>query len=90
MNLKDMVKKGQKVRVSFYSRGSLWYVTDSGFEFPVPVGDRGEVGNATFLAEDKAIYCMRQIRKYIQFLDDAREEAKNKTLESNQDLEITD
>lgn len=79
MNLKDMVKGGQKVRISFYSRGSLWYITDSGFEFPVPVGDRGEVGNATFLAEDKAIYFMRYIRKYIQFLDDAREEAKKRS-----------
>lgn len=78
MNLKDMVKSGQKVRISFYSRGSLWYKTDSGFEFPVPVEDRGEVGNATFLAEDKAIYFMRYIRKHIQFLDDAREEARQR------------
>ena len=79
MNLKDMVKRGQKVRISFYSRGSLWYVTDSGFEFPVPVGDRAEVGNATFLAEDKAIYFMRYIRKYMQFLEDARLEAKQRS-----------
>ncbi len=78
MKLKDMVKDGQKVRISFYSRGSLWYKTESGFEFPVPVSDRGEVGNATFLAEDKAIYFMRYIRKYIQFLDDARKAAQNR------------
>jgi hypothetical protein len=79
MNVKDMVNNGQKVRISFYSRGSLWYKTDSGFEFPVPVSDRTEVGNATFLAEDKAIYFMRYIRKYIQFLDDAREMAKKRS-----------
>ena len=79
MNLKDMVKGGQKVRVSFYSRGSLWYITESGFEFPVPVGDRTEVGNATFLAEDKAIYFMRYIRKHMQFLEDARMEAKRRS-----------
>ncbi|MCF7826213.1 MAG: hypothetical protein K9M55_05855 [Candidatus Marinimicrobia bacterium] len=79
MNLKDMVKGGQKVRIRFYSRGSLWYITDSGFEFPVPVGDRKEVGNATFLAEDKAIYFMRYIRKHIQFLDDARLEAQGRS-----------
>ena len=78
MHLKDMVKKGQKVRISFYSRGSLWYRTDSGFEFPVPVGDRHEVGNATFLAEDKAIYFMRYIRKHIQFLEDAKAEARSR------------
>ncbi len=78
MNLKDMVKQGQKVSIRFYSRGSLWYITDSGFEFPVPVNDRTEVGNATFLAEDKAIYFMRYIRKHIKFLEDAREEAKRR------------
>ena len=76
MNLKDMVKNGQKVKISSYSSGNLWYVTDSGFEFPVPVHDRKEVGNATFLAEDKAIYFMRYIRKHIQFLEDAREAAR--------------
>ena len=79
MNLKDMVRAGQKVRISFYSRGNLWYITDSGFEFPVPVGDRAEVGNATFLAEDKAIYFMRYIRKHIQFLENARMEAKRRS-----------
>jgi len=79
MNLKDMVRAGQKVRISFYSRGNLWYITDSGFEFPVPVGDRAEVGNATFLAEDKAIYFMRYIRKHMQFLEDARMEAKRRS-----------
>jgi hypothetical protein len=79
MNLKDMVQRGQKVRLRFYSRGSLWYITDTGFEFPVPVSDRGEVGNATFLAEDKAIYFMRYIRKHMQFLDDARTEAKRRS-----------
>ena len=79
MNLKDMVKGGQKVRISIYSRGSLWYITESGFEFPVPIGDRAEVGNATFLAEDKAIYFMRYIRKHIQFLNDAREEARKRS-----------
>ncbi len=76
MNLKDMVKEGQKVSISFYSRGSLWYITDSGFEFPVPIEDRAEVGNATFLAEEKAIYVRRYIRKYMQFLEDARMEAR--------------
>lgn len=75
MNLKDMVKRGQKVRISSYCSGNLWYKTESGFEFPVPVNDRKEVGNATFLAEDKAIYFMRYIRKHIQFLEDAKAEA---------------
>lgn len=75
MNLKDMVGKGQKVKISCYTSGNLWYMAENGFEFPVPVHDRKEVGNATFLAEDKAIYFMRYIRKHIQYLDDARKSA---------------
>ena len=35
--------------------------TDDGFTFPVPIDD---IGNATFLATDKAIVFMRYIRKY--------------------------
>lgn len=78
MNLKDMVQKGKKVRISSYCSGQLWYKTEGGFEFPVPVNDRKEVGNATFLSEDKAIYFMRYIRRHIQFLEEAKAEAKQK------------
>lgn len=35
--LKEMVQNGQKVRFSHYRNGSLWYHTECGFEFPVPV-----------------------------------------------------
>ena len=79
MNLKDMVARGKKVRITSFCSGQLWYRTEEGFEFPVPVTDRKEVGNATFLAEDKAIYFMRYIRKHMQFLDDARKAAAEKS-----------
>jgi hypothetical protein len=71
MNLKEMVKDQKRVRFSFYREGELWYNTEDGFEFPVPISD---VGNATFLAEDKAILFMRYIRKHLEFLDKARKE----------------
>ena len=38
------------------------------FEFPVPVHDRGEVGTAIFMAEDKALLYMRYIRKHIEMI----------------------
>ena len=80
MNLKDMVARGKKVRISSYCSGQLWYKTEDGFEFPVPVNDRKEVGNARFLPEDKAIYFMRYIRRHIQYLKDAKHEAqRNRT-----------
>lgn len=41
--------------------GNLWYVTELGLEFPVPFDDMGE---ATFLASDRAMLFMRYIRKH--------------------------
>jgi hypothetical protein len=74
-SIKDMVKDNKKVRFSFYRDRQLFYRTESGFEFPVPIDD---IGNATFLAEDKAILFMRYIRKHIKTIDDARaEQAKS-------------
>lgn len=63
--LKEMVENNQKVRFRFYRDGQLWYGTECGFEFPVPIS---EAGTATFLAEDKAILFMRYIRKQMEFL----------------------
>ena len=57
--LKEMVQNNQKVSFRFYRDGQLWYSTECGFEFPVPVS---EAGTATFLAEDKAILFMRHVR----------------------------
>lgn len=60
IEIKDMVKDGKRVRFERYSKGELWYVTEDGFEFPVPVSDTGD---GSFLAEDKAMLFMRWIRK---------------------------
>jgi len=61
MTLKDLVK-GKKVRFRFYRDGELWYATDDGFEFPVPISD---TGTGIFKAEDGAIQFMRWIRKQL-------------------------
>jgi hypothetical protein len=63
--LKEMVSEGKRVKFVRYFDGDLWYTTEDGFEFPVPVVD---IGNATFRAEDKAILFMRYIRKHIAML----------------------
>lgn len=69
-NLKDMVKN-KKVKFSFYRSNELWYKTECGFEFPVPISD---IGNAVFLAEDKALLFMRYIRKYMEEIEKERVE----------------
>lgn len=39
-NLKDMVKDNKRVYFDFYRQGELWYKTECGFHFPVPIEDR--------------------------------------------------
>jgi hypothetical protein len=71
MSIKDMVANGKKVKFQFYRSGELWYVTECGFEFPVPISD---TGLATFLAEDKAMMFMRYIRKHLTEIEKAKED----------------
>jgi hypothetical protein len=70
------VCKNKKVRFSFYRDNQLFYRTEDGFEFPVPIDD---VGNATFLAEDKAILFMRWIRKHIDTIEKAKKEQQRQS-----------
>ncbi len=63
MSLKDMVSGDKQVTFVRYRDGDLWYGTEDGFEFPVPVAD---IGSATFLARDKALLFMRYMRRYLQ------------------------
>ncbi len=65
------IVKDQKAHFVFFRDQSLFYETDGGFQFPVPIGD---AGSATFNAEEKAILLMRYIRKHVEHTA----EAKNK------------
>ena len=67
--VKEMIVNNQKVCFCFYRDGNLWYETECGFHFPVPVA---EAGTATFTAEDRAILFMRYIRKQMEHVDEAR------------------
>ena len=66
LSIKEMVANGKKVQFQFYQNKELWYVTETGFEFPVPIDD---TGNGMFLKEDKAIIFMRYIRKHIESIE---------------------
>lgn len=68
-SLKEMVKGGKRVTFEYYRGGELWYSTEDGFKFPVPTSD---VGDATFLKEDKAMLFMRYIRKHLKNIDEAQ------------------
>lgn len=66
MTLKEMVNTGKVVNFQYYRDNSLWYATEDGFIFPVPIDD---IGNATFKAQDKAILFMRYIKKFLEFTE---------------------
>lgn len=65
-NLKEMVSDNKVVKFKYYRDGNLWYEADNGFLFPVPIDD---IGNATFLAEDRVMLFMRYIRKHLATLE---------------------
>ena len=66
-NLKDMVSGGKLVAFTHYFDGNLWYITEDGFSFPVPISD---IGTATFLSSDRAMLFMRYIRKHLELKND--------------------
>lgn len=70
MNLKDMVSNNKRVTFVRYQKGELWYVTESGFEFPVPTSDTGD---AAFNSEDKALLFMRWIKKHIDNINEGKQ-----------------
>ena len=76
-SLKEIVKG--KIYFSFYRDDKLWYKTEvDGFEFPIPLAEiRADSStHPTFLAEDKGIYFMRYIRKYLATLQEELERHK--------------
>jgi hypothetical protein len=76
--IKDMVKDNKRVRFTFYRDRQLFYQTECGFEFPVPIDD---IGNATFLAEDKTILLMKYIRRHLKTIDEAKADQERQSTE---------
>ena len=64
-NIKDMVKN-KTVTFVMYRKGELFYETECGFMFPVPIDDTGD---GTFMAQDKAMMFMRYIRKQMEAIE---------------------
>lgn len=71
MSIKEMVSGGKQVTFIRYQSKELWYKTECGFEFPVPIDDTGE---AAFASQDKAMLFMRWIRKHLAHIEAAKVE----------------
>lgn len=71
LDVKEMVKDNKKVRFVHYKDNELWYVTETNFEFPVPISD---ADGAMFKAEDKALFFMRWIRSHIKNIEESKKD----------------
>ena len=63
LNITDHVRDNQKVHFKFYRMGILFYETEKGLLFEIPITD---TGTGTFNNEDKAINYMRWIRPQLE------------------------
>lgn len=68
MNITILVKN-KTARFVHYRDGHFMYETEDGFQFPVPIDD---IGTATLLAEDKAVFFMRWIRRHLEVIELAK------------------
>ncbi len=71
--LKEMIQN-KTVQFVRYQKGDLWYVTECGFEFPVPITDTGD---GAFVAKDKASFFMRWIRKQMDSINEGKQLQEN-------------
>lgn len=70
MKLIDIVKN-HKARFVRYQNEELWYVTDNGFEFPVPIKS---LGGSLINYEENAMLLMVHIRAHLKMLAKAKTE----------------
>ena len=69
LTLKEMVSDNKQVTFVEYRQGNLWYSTEDGFKFPVPIED---IGTATFAATEKALLMMRYMRKHLDTINSGK------------------
>jgi hypothetical protein len=65
-DIKEMVRDGKVATFVRCRRGELIYVTETGFEFPIPFAD---IGDGVFNATEKAMTLMRWIRKHVEAIE---------------------
>jgi hypothetical protein len=61
IDIKRAISDNRKVSLKFYRAGQLWYETEFGEAFAVPIDD---CGDAAFLPTDKASLFMRWMRQH--------------------------
>ncbi len=67
MKVDKILQDNESVYFMFFLSGKLWYRTESGFKFPVPV--KGVPGQSVFLSEDRANRFYPYIKAHAEKLD---------------------
>ena len=62
MSITEIVRN-KKARFVHFRDEHFIYETEDGFQFPISLAD---IGKATLLAEDKALFFMHWIRKHLE------------------------
>lgn len=65
----DEVKDNKKVKFVCLKNENMWYQTESGFQFPIPLS---ETVGGEFPVEDKALYYSRWIGRFIKDLEEEK------------------
>ena len=66
IDIKRAVSESRKATYTHYHAGVLWYETEFGEAFPVPIND---IGEATFNRVEKAILLMRYMRQWNETME---------------------
>jgi len=67
VKLTDLVRDNKKVRFAYFRDKEFWYRHENGLMFPIALSEvDNPASRVTLNAEDKAIYFMRWIKKYIE------------------------
>lgn len=69
--LTELIK--EKCKFIYFVDKELWYETESGFQFPIPLED---VGTTLFVAEYRGIRLMKWIRKHLGMIETEKSKAQ--------------
>jgi len=68
-NVSKILENNESVSFMFFLSGKLWYRTESGFKFPVPIKGSGQ---SVFLNEDRANRFYPYIKAHAEKLSKAK------------------
>ena len=73
MNIEKVIQNNESVSFMFFLSGKLWYRTESGFKFPVPIKGSGQ---SVFLNEDRVNRFYPYIKAHAQKLNEKLDKDK--------------